>query len=116
MKMAVFCVVTPSSLVEVFRHFRGACCFHHQGDESETLVNFYQTTRRNNPEGSHLHTCRRENLKSHKFSMCSFFLTLTDPEVQRHLFLILVFPVFIIMYFIICNLHQILLMWSNQCR
>jgi hypothetical protein len=25
----------------------------------------YQTTRRNNPENSHLHTHRRENLKSH---------------------------------------------------
>jgi hypothetical protein len=32
---------------------------------SETSVNFFQTTRRNNPEDSHLHTCRRENLKSH---------------------------------------------------
>jgi hypothetical protein len=33
---------------------------------SEILVNFYQTTRCNNPEDSHLHTRRRENLKSHK--------------------------------------------------
>jgi hypothetical protein len=32
---------------------------------SETLVNFYQTTRRYNPEDSHLHTRRRENLKSY---------------------------------------------------
>jgi hypothetical protein len=33
---------------------------------SETSVNFNQTTRRNNPEDSHLcHTHRRENLKSH---------------------------------------------------
>jgi hypothetical protein len=32
---------------------------------SETLVNFYQTTQCNNPEDSHLHTRRRENLKSH---------------------------------------------------
>jgi hypothetical protein len=31
---------------------------------SETSVNFYQTTRRNNPQDSHLHTRRRENLKS----------------------------------------------------
>jgi hypothetical protein len=31
----------------------------------ETSVNFYQTTRRNNSEDSHLHTHRRENLKSH---------------------------------------------------
>jgi hypothetical protein len=32
---------------------------------SEMSVNFYQTTRRNNPEDSHLHTRRCENLKSH---------------------------------------------------
>jgi hypothetical protein len=32
---------------------------------SETLVNFYQTTRRYNPEDSNLHTHRRENLKSY---------------------------------------------------
>jgi hypothetical protein len=32
---------------------------------SETTVNFYQTTRRYNPEDSHLHTHRRENLKSY---------------------------------------------------
>jgi hypothetical protein len=32
---------------------------------SETPVNFYQTTRRNNPEDGHLHTRSRENLKSH---------------------------------------------------
>jgi hypothetical protein len=24
--------VAPCSLVEVYRRFRGACCFHHQGD------------------------------------------------------------------------------------
>jgi hypothetical protein len=32
---------------------------------SETSVNFYQTTWRNNPEDRHVHTRRRENLKSH---------------------------------------------------
>jgi hypothetical protein len=32
---------------------------------SETLVNFYHTTRRYNPEDSHLCTHRRENLKSY---------------------------------------------------
>jgi hypothetical protein len=31
---------------------------------SETLVNFYPTVRRNNPEDSHLHASRRENVKS----------------------------------------------------
>jgi hypothetical protein len=33
MKMAIFWAVAPCSLVEVFRRFGGACCFHHQGDE-----------------------------------------------------------------------------------
>jgi hypothetical protein len=32
---------------------------------SETSVNIHQTKRRNNPEDSHLHSRRRENLKSH---------------------------------------------------
>jgi hypothetical protein len=32
---------------------------------SETLVNFYHTTRRYNPEDSHLLTHRRQNLKSY---------------------------------------------------
>jgi hypothetical protein len=31
---------------------------------SKTSVNFYQTAPRNIPEGSHLQTRRRENLKS----------------------------------------------------
>jgi hypothetical protein len=33
---------------------------------SETSVSFYQTTRRNSPEDSHLHPRRRENLKSYQ--------------------------------------------------
>jgi hypothetical protein len=36
---------------------------------SETSVNFYEIIQRNNPEDIHLHTRRRENLKSHKISM-----------------------------------------------
>jgi hypothetical protein len=35
------------------------------GRTSETSVNFYESTRRNIPEDGHLHTSRRENLKSH---------------------------------------------------
>jgi hypothetical protein len=31
----------------------------------ETSVNVYQTTRRNSPEDSYIHTIHRENLKSH---------------------------------------------------
>jgi hypothetical protein len=48
LKMDVFWVVAPCSLVEVYQRFRGPSCLHHQGDvktasTSETLVNFYQT-------------------------------------------------------------------------
>jgi hypothetical protein len=32
---------------------------------SEMFVNFYQTARHYSPEDSHLHTNRRENLKSY---------------------------------------------------
>jgi hypothetical protein len=52
------------SLVEVHRRFRGACCLHHR-NISESSLNFYWTARRNNPEDSHLHTRRHENLTSH---------------------------------------------------
>jgi hypothetical protein len=31
-KMAVFWVVAPCSLVEVYQRFRGPCCLHHQDD------------------------------------------------------------------------------------
>jgi hypothetical protein len=33
-EMAVFWVVAPCSLAEVYRRFRGACCLHHQDDVS----------------------------------------------------------------------------------
>jgi hypothetical protein len=36
-------------------------------EAARTLVNFYQTTRRYNPEDSKLRTHRRENLKSYLF-------------------------------------------------
>jgi hypothetical protein len=79
-KMAVFLVVAPCSLVEVYHRFRGPCCLHLQGDASD-----YQTTQSYNPEDSHLNSkhgnsvtifaeletkpmslqlCRAENLKS----------------------------------------------------
>jgi hypothetical protein len=44
---------------------------------SETLVNFYQTTCRNNPEDSDLHTCCHKNLKSH-LGKTEFFETYTQ--------------------------------------
>jgi hypothetical protein len=61
MKMDVFRVVTPCSLVEVYQRFRCPCCLHHlialmmeAARSFETVVNFYRTTRRYNPEDSHL--------------------------------------------------------------
>jgi hypothetical protein len=70
-KMAVFWVVAPCSLVEGYRRFKNACCLLialmlEAARTSETLVNFYQTTRRCNPEDSHLRTHHRENLKSYE--------------------------------------------------
>jgi hypothetical protein len=67
MKMTVFWAAAPRSLVEAYRRFRGICCLYHQGYHRHnhdggskhlwTSVNFYQTTRRNTPEDSHLRTC-----------------------------------------------------------
>jgi hypothetical protein len=57
MKMAVFWVVAPCGLVGVYRRFRSAIALMIEAaSTSETSVNFSQTTRRNNPEDSHLHT------------------------------------------------------------
>jgi hypothetical protein len=56
---------------------------------SETLVNFYQTTRRCNPEDSHLHTNRRENLKSYEEETDSIrneFVVFCDEAVAYLLF------------------------------
>jgi hypothetical protein len=54
--MAVFWVVAPCSLVALMME---------AVQTSEALVNLYQSTRRCNPEDGHLHTHRRENLKSY---------------------------------------------------
>jgi hypothetical protein len=42
-KMAVFWVVAPCSLVQVYRRFRGICCLHHQGDHR--FIDPYKHTR-----------------------------------------------------------------------
>jgi hypothetical protein len=62
--MTVLWDVAPCSLVDIYRRFRRALMME-AVSTSETLVSVYQTTRRNIPEDSHLHTRRRENLKSH---------------------------------------------------
>jgi hypothetical protein len=68
--MAVFWVVAPCSLVEVYQRFGGPCCFHHQGDE---------TTGRYNPEDSHLRTHHRENLNSYIITIAA----LLEADLQR---------------------------------
>jgi hypothetical protein len=55
-KMAIFWVVAPCSLLEVCQRFRGPCCLHHQGPGDGGA-----TTQKT---ASHIHTRRRENLKS----------------------------------------------------
>jgi 16S rRNA C1402 (ribose-2'-O) methylase RsmI len=55
--MAVFWVVAPMrALIALMME---------AARTSETLVSFYQTTRRYNPKDSHLRTHRLENLKSY---------------------------------------------------
>jgi hypothetical protein len=58
---------------------------------SETLVNFYQTTRCYNPEDSHLHTHRRENLNSY----LHFFFFLQSVVVHSDNKFFPGFPVFL---------------------
>jgi hypothetical protein len=63
MKTAVFWIVAPCNLVEVYRRFRDACLkaaramialMMEAASTSKTSVNFYQATWHNNPEDSHL--------------------------------------------------------------
>jgi hypothetical protein len=59
-KMAVFWVVAPCSLVAVYQRpaassIRAIALMMEAARTSETLVNFYQTTWRYNPEDRHLH-------------------------------------------------------------
>jgi hypothetical protein len=50
----------------------------------ETSVNFCGTMRRNNPEDSHIHTRRRENLRSHLvLSLLIDMLTLKTLKIKK---------------------------------
>jgi hypothetical protein len=44
MKMAVFWDVAPCSSVQIYRCYRGACCFHHQGDDLPHCTSQHPTT------------------------------------------------------------------------
>jgi hypothetical protein len=52
-----------SPLFDRIELLKGTALMTEAPSTSETSVNFYHTTLRNNPEDSHLHTRRRENLK-----------------------------------------------------
>jgi hypothetical protein len=78
----VFWEDAPCSLVEVHRRFRGACwvltaLVLEAASISKTSANLYQNTQRNNPENTHVHTRRRENLKPHHLRIA---LTLVNPR------------------------------------
>jgi hypothetical protein len=94
--MAVFWVVAPCNVVEVYQRFRGLCCLHHHplialmveaASTSETLVNFYQTTRNYNPEDSHLPSViyhlmyKKKSLWGHPFIMISRDILTTVEKV-----------------------------------
>jgi hypothetical protein len=73
---------------------------------SETSVNLYQkTTRRYNPEDSHLHTHGRENLKSYSFHSTSY----CSHEVHG-----LLFPVFELRFSFLNKVIKTLKFWPNS--
>jgi hypothetical protein len=76
--MRVFWYIAPCSVAVVDRHFRGACCLHHRGDE-RNIGQHQQDRMALYPRGSHLHTDRCENLKSH-ILRCGEYLTIALEE------------------------------------
>jgi hypothetical protein len=80
------CLLSPSSgrwVVEVYWCFRGACCLNNQGSKHLwKSANFYQTTRRNILEDSHLHIRCRENKKSHIHTIHTYIHPSVRPSVR----------------------------------
>jgi hypothetical protein len=62
---------------------------------TETLVNFYQTTRRYNPEDIHLRTHRCENLNSYKILV--IFPNVSFNEVYWNMKLLWSFSLFFVL-------------------
>jgi hypothetical protein len=73
MKMAAFWDVALCSVVDIYRLLEELTAsftrvlIMEAVNSSESPVNIHQTTWCNIPEDSHLHTLRRENLKSNNF-------------------------------------------------
>jgi hypothetical protein len=57
--------MSVSKDVALWRHVEIIALMMEAGNAFETYVSFDQSSRRNIPEDSHLHTRRRGNLKSH---------------------------------------------------
>jgi hypothetical protein len=87
-KMAVFWVVAPCSLVEVFRCFRGACCIAlmmEAPSTSETSVNFTRLHGATTQKTAILKNSQFDQklLKRHTYTcMCTFSLKL--KSVLKH--------------------------------
>jgi hypothetical protein len=63
MKVVVFWTVATSSVVKLADVSEELVTLVMEASSnSETSANFYQTTRRKNPEDSHFHTRHRENM------------------------------------------------------
>jgi hypothetical protein len=82
---------TSSTVIKEVAEYRSRAMME-AASTSETSVNFYETTRRNNPEDSHLHTRCCENLKSHsqhllKYKQCPFcdyIIFYGAPFLEKH--------------------------------
>jgi hypothetical protein len=82
--VTVFSDVAPCSLIEVYRRFTGAYCLMMNGVNTySTSVSFYQTTRCNVREDSHLHACHHENLISHICKVNCHRAAVTDWELDN---------------------------------
>jgi hypothetical protein len=103
-RMLFFGVLAPCRLVGRCHRFGKTYCLHLQcrrlefvsllmeaASTCETSVVLYRTALRNIPQDSHLHTRRRENLKSHRVSNLSSkqsircLLKVPGCEASRHL-------------------------------
>jgi hypothetical protein len=74
-QMAVLWVIAPCNLVEVYRRFRVLV---------PSIISVTRLRDTNNPEDSHLHTRRRENLKSHGFcANCRGIIPFQSCSISR---------------------------------